>query len=199
MADPLTALMYAVQVMNFLKTLILRTLREREDLMVEQTPGSHSEPSDENGSQNPSQSCVKDTEKDNEEIEQTFFVEEPVIEGSTGSVQNNEITNGEDHGPVASTENSTADRDQFCKTPAEVDAVFGEIDACGVNFLKAAIQADTGKFNIGQSSNSNVKRGPRRINRQQSVLQTTGTAEKTKGISNLRCIDSRIERIEAWR
>ncbi|XVF22307.1 hypothetical protein REPUB_Repub12eG0161600 [Reevesia pubescens] len=31
MADPLTALIHAVQVMNFLKTLILRTLREREE------------------------------------------------------------------------------------------------------------------------------------------------------------------------
>ncbi|PKI38510.1 hypothetical protein CRG98_041075 [Punica granatum] len=31
MADPLTALMYAVQVMNFLRTLIEKTLRERED------------------------------------------------------------------------------------------------------------------------------------------------------------------------
>ncbi|EPS71082.1 hypothetical protein M569_03677, partial [Genlisea aurea] len=31
MSDPLTALMYAVKVMNFLKTLIASTLRERED------------------------------------------------------------------------------------------------------------------------------------------------------------------------
>lgn len=31
MADPLTALMHAVQVMNLLKTLILKTLREREE------------------------------------------------------------------------------------------------------------------------------------------------------------------------
>ncbi|KAL6639475.1 hypothetical protein ACP70R_023205 [Stipagrostis hirtigluma subsp. patula] len=31
MSDPLTALMHAVQVMNFLKTLILKTLQERED------------------------------------------------------------------------------------------------------------------------------------------------------------------------
>ncbi|XP_073141359.1 rho GTPase-activating protein 5 [Henckelia pumila] len=31
MADPLTALIHAVQVMNFLKTLIVKTLRERED------------------------------------------------------------------------------------------------------------------------------------------------------------------------
>lgn len=32
MADPLTALIHAVQVMNFLKTLILKALREREEL-----------------------------------------------------------------------------------------------------------------------------------------------------------------------
>lgn len=31
MADPLTALIHAVQVMNFLKTLIIKTLREREE------------------------------------------------------------------------------------------------------------------------------------------------------------------------
>ncbi|MCD7467249.1 hypothetical protein HAX54_004578 [Datura stramonium] len=35
MADPLTALMYAVQVMNFLRTLIEKTLKEREDSLVE--------------------------------------------------------------------------------------------------------------------------------------------------------------------
>lgn len=32
MADPLTALIHAVQVMNFMKTLILRTIRERDEL-----------------------------------------------------------------------------------------------------------------------------------------------------------------------
>ncbi|XP_057777943.1 rho GTPase-activating protein 5-like [Salvia miltiorrhiza] len=35
MSDPLTALMYAVQVMNFLKTLIVKTLRQREDCVVD--------------------------------------------------------------------------------------------------------------------------------------------------------------------
>ncbi|GKU87874.1 hypothetical protein SLEP1_g2205 [Rubroshorea leprosula] len=34
MADPLTALIHAVQVMNFLKTLILKTLREREESAI---------------------------------------------------------------------------------------------------------------------------------------------------------------------
>ncbi|KAK6139950.1 hypothetical protein DH2020_026326 [Rehmannia glutinosa] len=39
MSDPLTALMYAVQVMNFLKTLIVKTLRQREDSTIESGPG----------------------------------------------------------------------------------------------------------------------------------------------------------------
>lgn len=34
MADPLTALIHAVQVMNFLKTLIVKTIREREEALV---------------------------------------------------------------------------------------------------------------------------------------------------------------------
>ncbi|CAA0818822.1 Rho GTPase-activating protein 1 [Striga hermonthica] len=38
MSDPLTALMYAVQVMNFLKTLVTKTLREREDSLGEAGP-----------------------------------------------------------------------------------------------------------------------------------------------------------------
>ncbi|XP_022888541.1 rho GTPase-activating protein 1-like [Olea europaea var. sylvestris] len=46
MADPLTALMYAVQVMNFLRTLIIKTLREREDCMVQTDPASKLKPSD---------------------------------------------------------------------------------------------------------------------------------------------------------
>ncbi|XP_073296900.1 rho GTPase-activating protein 5-like [Primulina huaijiensis] len=47
MSDPLTALMFAVQVMNFLKTLILKTLRERKDYSVEIGPTPQLELSDE--------------------------------------------------------------------------------------------------------------------------------------------------------
>ncbi|KAF8379938.1 hypothetical protein HHK36_027403 [Tetracentron sinense] len=40
MADPLTALIHAVQVMNLLKTLIIKTLREREESAIEATLSS---------------------------------------------------------------------------------------------------------------------------------------------------------------
>jgi hypothetical protein len=45
MSDPLTALMHAVQVMNFLKTLILRTLRERDDAATGEEYTPYSSPS----------------------------------------------------------------------------------------------------------------------------------------------------------
>ncbi|URE08370.1 rhoGAP domain containing protein [Musa troglodytarum] len=53
MADPLTALMYAVQVMNFLRMLILRTLKERRESAVEDAAVSGADPSDEDGHQSP--------------------------------------------------------------------------------------------------------------------------------------------------
>ncbi|MBA0589754.1 hypothetical protein Gorai_018485 [Gossypium raimondii] len=52
MADPLTALIHAVQVMNFLKTLILKTLSEREEsaskdrLLSSYSPTTHSATAD---------------------------------------------------------------------------------------------------------------------------------------------------------
>ncbi|KAG6436099.1 hypothetical protein SASPL_100981 [Salvia splendens] len=51
MTDPLTALIYAVQVIKFLKTLIEKTLRERGDSIVEPSCVPHTEYSDDNGNQ----------------------------------------------------------------------------------------------------------------------------------------------------
>lgn len=61
MSDPLTALMHAVQVMNFLKTLILRTLRERDDAATgEYTP--YSSPA--SSSQHDDAECCYGSERD---------------------------------------------------------------------------------------------------------------------------------------
>ncbi|KAK8496200.1 hypothetical protein V6N12_055332 [Hibiscus sabdariffa] len=49
MSDPLTALMHAVQVMNFLKTLVIKALKEREDCTANSTPVSPVEPSNKKG------------------------------------------------------------------------------------------------------------------------------------------------------
>ncbi|PRQ32373.1 putative Rho GTPase activation protein [Rosa chinensis] len=73
MADPLTALMYAVQVMNFLKILILKTLQERKENVVEARVFCV-EPADENGHQSCLQSCHEDVVKES-------LVENPIPNG----------------------------------------------------------------------------------------------------------------------
>ncbi|XP_042390173.1 rho GTPase-activating protein 5-like [Zingiber officinale] len=67
MADPLTALMHAVQVMNLLRMLILKTLKERQDSLLEEVSiSNYADPSDENGHRSPeldNTSQVADQEK----------------------------------------------------------------------------------------------------------------------------------------
>ncbi|KAG4129660.1 hypothetical protein ERO13_D09G095600v2 [Gossypium hirsutum] len=200
MADPLTALMYAVQVMNFLKTLILRTLREREDSVIEPTPAFHLEPFDENGDKTASLSCIQDTEKDNEEKELVFLAEEPLNESFRNYSQNNEMPNTEDHSPMPTIEKQTTDAaDHSDDTSAEVETSITETDAIVANHLKPGAPVNAGMHNnVGQSSNSSLKES-NKLRGLQSILQITNSVEKTKVISNLSRVDSRIERIEAWR
>ncbi|CAL9000106.1 unnamed protein product [Prunus brigantina] len=181
MADPLTALMYAVQVMNFLKMLILKTLRERKDAVVE-PPVCYEEPSDEHGHQSPSQSCREDTGKENGEKEQSLITEEPILESSSNSNHVNNLTNRE-----ASSSISLVDGDGCCDTAAQVDSITAEI------------QGESAKNKPGESSISNFKMGPKSTSDHQPVVWGTGPVEKNRGISNLSRIDSRMERIEAWR
>lgn len=63
MVDPLTALMHAVQVMNFLKTLIEKTLKEREDSIIDSALDSFSgsDPSSGNGHHTPLQTILEET------------------------------------------------------------------------------------------------------------------------------------------
>ncbi|KAB2080708.1 hypothetical protein E1A91_A05G085700v1 [Gossypium mustelinum] len=198
MADPLNALMYAVQVMNFLKTLIVRTLREREDSVVEPAAAIHLEPFDDNGDQSPSISCSQDTGKDNEEKELSFIAEEPLSESFRKYSLNNEMKN-EDHSSTPTVKGLVPDADHSDETAAVVETFMNETDAIVANRLKPGTLANTGENNIGQSSNSSLKKETDKISGQQSVPQITNLDEKTKGISNLSCIDSKIERVEAWR
>ncbi|KAG8495124.1 hypothetical protein CXB51_013203 [Gossypium anomalum] len=198
MADPLNALMYAVQVMNFLKTLIIRTLREREDSVVEPAAAIHLEPFDDNGDQSPSISCIQDTGKDNEEKELSFIAEEPLNESFRKYSLNNEMKNA-DHSSTPTVKGLVPDADHSYETAAAVETFMNETDAIVANCLKPGTLANTGENNIGQSSNSSFKKENDKISGQQSVPQITNLDEKTKGISNLSCIDSKIERVEAWR
>ncbi|XP_028808247.1 rho GTPase-activating protein 1 [Neltuma alba] len=179
MADPLTALMYAVQVMNFLKTLILRTLRERRDSIVEPSPGFHLEPSDDNSHHSPIQFCQPDSAKDNEEA-QALTTENTVSESNPApdSHQETNLTGGESGGLETSSENPVCHEDLYCDYPPK---------------------GNVGKSKTGQSSNSNSRKGSKKTRDHQSSNQGTTTVEKTKGTSKLSRINSRSEKAEPWR
>ncbi|KAF3439421.1 hypothetical protein FNV43_RR17699 [Rhamnella rubrinervis] len=168
MADPLTALMYAVQVMNFLKTLILKILKERKDSVIEPSPARHLEPSDENGHQSPSQPCMEDNIQDNEEMEQMLIGEEPVSGRSLDANQNDNLIKEEADSFMSCVEKLTLDGDGSCETSAQVDTSINKAEAGRVNTVTAGVEGTIGK-------------------------------SKTRGMSNLSRIDSRIELIEAWR
>ncbi|CAN0879487.1 Putative pentatricopeptide repeat-containing protein At5g37570 [Linum grandiflorum] len=97
MSDPLTALMYAVQVMNFLKTLVIRTLKEREESMVEASNTSRPESSDENGhwSCSKPESSDEDTDEPNED-QKEFVSGEPEVESSSESSQGDDDDDEDD-------------------------------------------------------------------------------------------------------
>lgn len=198
MADPLTALMYAVQVMNFLKTLILKTLRERKDSMVEPYSASPLDPSDENGHWGASQTCLEDIHLENDEIEQAFIAEEPTSEISLNSNQNNNTIDTAAESLLTS-EKINSDGNGFFEIPAQVDPSITKTEGGEINGAIAVVQGNAGKVKTDQSSISIFGKGPRRKCGLQPVVPGTTSVEKTMGISNLSRIDSRIERFEAWR
>ncbi|RDX69291.1 Rho GTPase-activating protein 1, partial [Mucuna pruriens] len=81
MVDPLTALMYAVQVMNFLKTLVMKTLREREESMIKSNPVSDLNYFGDDEYQSSSQLTLQDGSESgsdfSEEDDKVFVDEEP--------------------------------------------------------------------------------------------------------------------------
>lgn len=152
MDDPLTALMYAVQVMNFLKTLIEKTLRERQDSVVEQALVFPLEPSDESGHQSPSQSVAFNTVELSEETQPDY------TENAENQSSSSEIS----------------------------DELTLENNACEQR------ESDYGKCRSGRLSDSSLQ-----------VLTLAPPAQwpvgRTKGLTNLSRVGSRVERTEAWR
>ncbi|XP_054815438.1 rho GTPase-activating protein 5-like [Prosopis cineraria] len=177
MADPLTALMYAVQVMNFLKTLVIRTLRERKNLSVDSSPQFHFEPSDENGHHSPLQSCQQDANEESEDAQENFIFR-TVQECSPNSPHQSINLTGEESGSLlASSEHLVCDGGLRCKFSPKGNA---------------------GKSKTDRPSYPNTRRKPKKATVQQPTIHGKVPVER-RGIRNLSRLDSRSERIEAWR
>ncbi|XP_021716756.1 rho GTPase-activating protein 5-like [Chenopodium quinoa] len=168
MADPLTALMYAVQVMNFLKTLITKRLQDREDARIAPPCPSCAGPSDESGHQSPSQACLGDYLEETEVSEPEHYSsdDEPVFD-SPHDTKHSE------------------DGDDSDDSPFHWQSFKG---------LQSSLKIRTGPL-FQSSASIVVRKDPASLSGRPPVRPT----EKPKTMSNLSCVSSRIEHVEAWR
>ncbi|XP_038986690.1 rho GTPase-activating protein 4-like [Phoenix dactylifera] len=195
MADPLTALMHAVQVMNFLKTLILKTLKERQEFTLEDFSAPHLDPSDANGHH----SLQLHLEGCREEAaEQVFVPEEPALDSPTHLPEENTADSSQtSHDNAVSEETTVHSTDElFCETPAHTDGstTGAEIAANGSN----VVCEHSHRNKTGQSSSSNHKKGTRKA-KGNSAIRGTLLTEKSRGASIVSRINSKVGRLEAWR
>ncbi|KAM3303138.1 rho GTPase-activating protein 5 [Capsicum chacoense] len=191
MADPLTALMYAVQVMNFLRTLIEKTLKDREDSLVEPDSVSNLDRPDEYGHQSPPQFSLENSKESHELTEQVYTVEEPDSASVSESNRVDNITDDEYLSYTTSSEES--DDTASCETPIHVNT-----KARKARVTKSSnLEEDTQK--MGQSSESNQTKDVLKIDLEPTAVQSLGNDSKSKGISNLCRINSITGRTEAWR
>ncbi|KAL6005278.1 hypothetical protein ACLOJK_005841 [Asimina triloba] len=192
MADPLTALMYAVQVMNFLKMLIIKTLKEREDPVLEAASASHSDPSDENGHHSSSQPCLE--AQRNEDADHDFATEEPVLDSHAPNTEENSSADDVDDNASMSNAKVIPDVNGPCKDESSAPTNQSETVAKG---LKTGAMR---RNKAAQSSDSSLMKGPRKVNGLQPVARVLPPLpEKSRGASIVSRINSRVERVEAWR
>ena len=198
-ADPLTALMYAVQVMNFLKMLILKTLKARQESAIDDAPIFHSDPSDENGHHSPQlplEACSK------EAVEQVFVPEEPILDGITQLPEENSET--DDAAPESSqnsrpnifSEETTCADEKLCRTPPQNDSST-EREEITPN-SSAMVQENVRRSAEGKLSNLHRKKGTRKA-RGTPPVRANQQAEKSNVTSIITHINSKAERTEDWR
>jgi hypothetical protein len=191
MADPLTALMYAVQVMNFLKMLIQKTLKDREESNLEEASLPQKDSPDENGHQKPS--VTLDSHPEEGSRRPSFVSEEPLLNSPAHSTEDrpNEISEA---GKVTAA---------FTSQTSEV-LMSMEGSPSSQSALAAPTTTDDGSG--ATSVNSLQAKGGQSLNhrrtrksKNESGTRAIPTAEKSRGVSIVSRINSEVERIEAWR
>lgn len=203
MADPLTALMYAVQVMNFLKTLVIKTLREREESMVESNPMSNLNSFDDDGHQSPSRLNFKDGSDSgndtSEEEEKVFASEEPSIQSPSHLAEDgSEIVSGSKNLPtesIVSGGNRLLIDSCPCNVISQVCFLTNELQDSSLSGLTKADEVNTCKSKSLTLSKSNTVKCSQKV----IELPVVGHTEKNRGLAIIGRINSRTELAEAWR
>ncbi|CAL9119196.1 unnamed protein product [Musa textilis] len=182
MADPLTALMYAVQVMNFLRMLILRTLKERRESAVEDAAVSGADPSDEDGHQSPQMHLAACSE----EATERAHVAEEAVSHSLPRI-------------ATEAEEEEEEEEEEAARSSHDDAAFFSENAAGSSTGHEVVASAPKSVHTktGRSNSQNHRKG--RKAKRESTDRASLPAEKLKGSSIVSRINSKIEGVEAWR
>ncbi|XP_044948089.1 rho GTPase-activating protein 4-like [Hordeum vulgare subsp. vulgare] len=193
MADPLTALMYAVQVMNFLKMLIEKTLKDREESNLDDVSLSQKDPSDENGHHNPG--FAVDSHRAEGSRRPSSFSEEPLLNSpahSTEDKPNEANPAGGDSAPSGQTVMNT---DGSCRWSQSLPAASATTDISCATTLNSLHVHGKGS----RSLNSSSRRTRKGKGQSGAPAVAPPTEKKSRGASIVSRLNSTVERIEAWR
>uniref|UniRef100_A0ACD5YIG2 Uncharacterized protein n=1 Tax=Avena sativa TaxID=4498 RepID=A0ACD5YIG2_AVESA len=188
MADPLTALMYAVQVMNFLKMLIQKTLKDREESNLEDGSLPQRDSPDENGHHNPG--LPVDSHHEEGSRRPSFFSEEPLLNSpghNTEDKPNETNPAGGDSPPSGQILTNTDGSSSWSQPLPAASFTTGASCATTVNSLQ------------GKGSRSLNSRRTRKGKGQSGTTAITPAEKKSRGASIVSRLNSTVERIEAWR
>ncbi|GFQ06098.1 rho GTPase-activating protein 1 [Phtheirospermum japonicum] len=193
MSDPLTALMFAVQVMNFLKTLIEKVLREREDCLIEAGPMLPFEPSNEDGHHSTLQPITLEANDKSTEEDEINVDKEPL---------SNQISSYKSHSESSTDENINVDN-----TPADDPNSLGtakdEVDQSGNNSVgigKTQPRRRRAKNGLPNNNRNDAKRKGSRKHIAPRSGEGDEHADMKKKESNIvRRVNSHAERVETWR
>ncbi|KAK4791629.1 hypothetical protein SAY86_032042 [Trapa natans] len=200
MADSFRALMYAVQVMNFLKALIERTLKGREDFKMDPASAYNLGHFDENGRESPSEPRVGDDPKDEEEIEQPRFAEEPIPLLSDDNISS---ISQETFSQSDAFEQLISDRDET-KTvveagdyfiPEKEPGRFSGLDETKESETRICLPWDKPNKLIFDESLPPLKMD----GHNQPMDELPETMDKSQAMSSLSLTESRMAMLEAWR
>ncbi|GKV31828.1 hypothetical protein SLEP1_g40490 [Rubroshorea leprosula] len=185
------------QVMNFLTMLIIKTLREREDSMVESALASYLEPFDKNGHQSSSQvypeNAVEEIHNGNEE--EVFLTEEPPIESPTHSTREESTTKGNCQGLLMSIKNIIPFGYQ-CLVDNSPWQVLSQVSSLTTKLQQSGLTSSKGKSKKGQSI-LKLKKISTKVNERHIVCVAGAVENNSKRMGLVSCPNSRAELFEA--
>ncbi|XP_028795547.1 rho GTPase-activating protein 5-like [Neltuma alba] len=185
LADPLIALMYVVQVMNFLKTLIIKTLREREESIKKSNRVSNPNSFDDENQSSSGLILNNGCENGNDSSqEKSAFAEKPLMESP------NNLTEDDSESEIGSKNLSTS-------TEIVVQAVGNKllVDCCPCNVVSQVCSLRNGLQESSFTCLTNTLKCSNKV----VEVTVLGPLGKNRGTAIVGRLNSRTELVEAWR